>query len=259
MDSRKISLFCLLLLSWNGFSQITQPLRVAIHAARSTKDLSLIGLQFLGKPYAMHALSDQNPERLVADLNAFDCVTFIENSLALINSNGTDSIYRKSLIHHRYAGDSVVYEKRYHYFSDAMRQLQFPLLGTTEMLFHAPKSFLFLSSYLLTKPAIQIDVDRIREREVELSKQPFLYTPNATLEKLLPLLKSGDLIGLVSKKASIDFLHTGMVYRKNGKVYLLHASQEYKRVMISNLTLVEYLKAHKQFIGVCAFRPIFNK
>jgi len=259
MDSRKISLFCLLLLSWNGFSQITQPLRVAIHAARSTNDLSLIGLQFLGKPYATHALSDQNPERLVADLNAFDCVTFIENSLALINSKGVDSIYRKSLIHHRYAGDSVVYEKRYHYFSDAMRQLQFPLLGTNEMLFKAPKSFSFLSSYLSTKPAVQVDIGRIRAREVELSKQPFLYTPNATLEKLLPLLKSGDLIGLVSKKASIDFLHTGMVYRKNGNVYLLHASQEYKRVMISNLTLVDYLKTHKQFIGVCAFRPIFKE
>jgi hypothetical protein len=112
---------------------------------------------------------------------------------------------------------------------------------------------------LSTKPAVQVDIERLRERERELSKQPFLYTPNATLEKLLPLLKSGDLIGLVSKKASIDFLHTGMVYRKNGNVYLLHASQEYKRVMISNLTLVDYLKTHKQFIGVCAFRPIFKE
>jgi hypothetical protein len=259
MDSRKIGLFCFLLLSWNGFAQITQPLRLAIQSAQSAHDLSLIGLQFLGKPYAIHALSDENPEKLVADLNAFDCVTFIENSLALFHSRGIDSIYRKSLIHHRYAGDSIVYEKRYHYFSDAMRQLQFPLLGTSEMLLKAPKSFSFLSSYLSSKPASQIDIERLRARERELSKQSFLYTPNATLEKLVPLLKSGDLIGFVSKKASIDFLHTGMVYRKNGNVYLLHASQEYKRVMISNLTLVDYLKTHKQFIGVCAFRPIFNE
>jgi hypothetical protein len=259
MDSRKISLFCLLLFSYHGFSQITQPLRVAIQAARKTHDVSLIGMQFLGKPYASHALSDQNPEKLVVDLNAFDCVTFIENSLALVQSNGIDSIYRKGLIHNRYAGDSITYEKRYHYFSDAMRNLRFPLVGTRDMLVQAPKSFSFLSTYLSTKPAVQIDLVRLRERERALSQQPFVYIPIALLNKLLPLLKSGDLIGLVSKKSSIDFLHTGMVYRQNGHVYLLHASQEFNRVMISKLTLVDYLKTHKQFIGVCAFRPIFKE
>lgn len=232
---------------------------MAIQAARQSHDVSLVGLQFLGKPYASHALSDQNPEKLVVDLNAFDCVTFIENSLALLQSNGIDSLYRKGLIHNRYAGDSIVYEKRYHYFSDAMRHLRFPLVGTRDMLVQAPKTFTFLSSYLSTKHNAQIDLVRLRERESALGQQPFLYTPNASLNQLLPLLKSGDLIGLVSKKASIDFLHTGMVYRQNGQVYLLHASQEFNRVMISTLTLVDYLKTHKQFIGVCAFRPIFKE
>jgi hypothetical protein len=50
-----------------------------------------------------------------------------------------------------------------------------------------------------------------------------------------------------------------MIYRKDGKVFLLHASQEFKRVMVSSQTLVDYLKTHKQFIGVSAFRPIFKE
>jgi hypothetical protein len=50
-----------------------------------------------------------------------------------------------------------------------------------------------------------------------------------------------------------------MIYRKDGKVYLLHASQDFKRVMVSQQTLGEYLKTHRQFIGVSAFRPIFKE
>ena len=204
-------------------------------------------------------MSSSNPEELVADLTSFDCVTFIENSLALIHAAGDESGYRTALVHFRYAGDSVQYEKRYHYFSDAMRQLGYPLLGTQDMLQKLPKSFSFLSNYLASKQHGQINLALLRSRESELAKRDFYFTPNALVDRLLPLLESGDLVGLVSKNPAIDFLHTGMVYRKDGKVYLLHASQEFKRVMVSNQTLGDYLKTHRQFIGVSAFRPIFKQ
>jgi hypothetical protein len=258
MDSRKVVLF-LLCSFYSALGQVTPALRLAIQETRSNHDLTRVGLQFIGKPYRANTLSSSNPEELVADLTSFDCVTLIENSLALVHAAGDESLYRKSLVHFRYAGDSVQYEKRYHYFSDAMRQLGYPLLGTRDMLQKLPKSFSFLSNYLAAKQPGQINLALLRSRESELAKKDFYFTPNALVDRLVPLLESGDLVGLVSKNPAIDFLHTGMVYRKDGKVYLLHASQEFKRVMISKQTLGEYLKTHRQFIGVSAFRPIFKE
>lgn len=258
MDSRKVVLF-LLCSFYSALGQVTPALRLAIQETRSNHDLTRVGLQFIGKPYRANALSSSNPEELVADLTSFDCVTLIENSLALVNAADDESEYRKSLVHFRYAGDSVQYEKRYHYFSDAMRQLGYPLLGTRDMLQKLPKSFSFLSNYLAAKQPGQINLALLRSRESELAKRDFYFTPNALVDRLVPFLESGDLVGLVSKNPAIDFLHTGMIYKKDGKVYLLHASQEFKRVMISKQTLGDYLKTHRQFIGVSAFRPIFKE
>lgn len=258
MDSRKVVIF-LLFCSYSALGQVTPALRLAIQETQNNHDLTRIGLQFLGKPYRANALSGSNPEVLVADLTSFDCVTFIENSLALTHSAGNESVYRKALVHFRYAGDSVQYEKRFHYFSDAMRQLDYPLLGTRDMLQKSPKSFSFLSKYLASKQIGQINLTLLRSRENQLAENDFYFTPNALVDRLLPLLKSGDFVGLVSKNPAIDFLHTGMIYRIDGKVYLLHASQEFKRVMVSKETLGEYLKTHRQFIGVSAFRPIFKQ
>ncbi len=258
MDSRKVVLF-LLCSFYSALGQVTPALRLAIQETRSNHDLTRVGIQFIGKPYRANALSSSNPEELVADLTSFDCVTFIENSLALVHAAGDESGYRTALVHFRYAGDSVQYEKRYHYFSDAMRQLGYPLLGSRDILQKLPKSFSFLSNYLASKQHGQINLALLRSRESELAKKDFYFTPNALVDRLLPLLESGDLVGLVSKNPAIDFLHTGMVYRKDGKVYLLHASQEFKRVMVSKETLGDYLKTHRQFIGVSAFRPIFKQ
>jgi hypothetical protein len=259
MDPRKIILFLLLFICFSGLGQVTPALRIAIQETRINSDLTRVGLQFLGKPYRANALSDSNPEILVADLESFDCVTFIENSLALAHSAGDESLYRKALVHFRYAGDSVQYEKRYHYFSDAMRQLGYTILGTKDLLHKSPKSFSFLSNYLASKEKGEINLTLLRARENELAQKDFYYTPNVLVDRLLPLLKSGDLVGLVSKNSAIDFLHTGMIFRKDRKVYLLHASQEFKRVTVSKQTLSEYLKTHRQFIGVSAFRPIFKE
>ena len=259
MDSRKIVTFIFLLFTAQGQAQISSSLRNAVNEAIGQRDLTRIGIQFLGKPYHANALSAGNPELLVADLESFDCVTFIENSLALLHAAGDVSSYHHALVHVRYAGDSIQYEKRYHYFSDAMRQLGYPLIGTPNTLQKLPKSFSFLSNYLVSKQIGHINIPLLRSRENELAHKAFYYTPTSLVNQLLPLLKSGDLVGLVSKNPSIDFLHTGMIYRKDGQVYLLHASQEFNRVMVSSQTLIEYLKTHRQFIGVSAFRPIFKE
>jgi hypothetical protein len=123
----------------------------------------------------------------------------------------------------------------------------------------APKNFSFLSNYLRAQKSSSIDIIALAQREKMLSKRRFEYTSLKDLSYILPLIQDGDLIALVGKKDHLDVLHTSMAVRQGNQVHIMHASQEKKKVIISPQTLSEYLSSHKQFIGICVFRPIFNE
>jgi hypothetical protein len=245
MDQRKIILIGLLFCFSTSFAQNV-----------SFVD---IGKRFLGRPYRGNMLSLGNPEKLITSLDAFDCVTFLENSLAIKYSNGVDSLYLKALKHVRYAGDSIQYEKRYHYFSDAMHSLGFPLIidpkhSTTQI-----KDFSFLTTYLKNNSNQSIDFNLLSSREQRLAKRVFQFTAVADLPSLLPLVQSGDLVAFVTKNPHLDFLHTGILVSERNIIRLLHASQDKKQVVLSKESLEAYLKSHPKFIGICIFRPIFKE
>ena len=82
-----------------------------------------IGKQFIGKPYEAHTLDASREEKLVCNLHSFDCVTFVENTLALakcVKANRmTYDAYRQELAHIRYRGGILSgYSSRLHYFSE---------------------------------------------------------------------------------------------------------------------------------------------
>lgn len=245
MDQRKIVLFCLLFC----FS--------SVYGQKPT--LIEIGQRFIGKPYRANMLSNGNPEVLVTSLEAFDCVTFVENSLAITYAKGNDSLYLKELKHVRYADDSLQYEKRYHYFTDAMHALAFPLIIDQAHVTRVYKDFSFLSTYLRKKSAISVDLNLLENRERALAKKAFEYTAVVDLHSLIPLIQSGDLVAFVTSNPHLDFLHTGMLVRQGNRIRLLHASQDKKQVVLSEESLQAYLKSHPKFIGICVFRPIFKE
>ncbi len=248
MDQRKIG--CILLLF----------IQLACWGQNADKQsLVHIGKQFLGRPYRGNMLSSSNPEIFVTSQDAFDCVTFLEHCLAIKIANENPDQFESALKHVRYAADSVQFEKRYHYFSDAMWQLGYPPIQ--DPLHHsiAPKDFSFLSKYLIRKFEKSVNIDLIANKEKQLKSRVFTYTSIKDLSFILPLIHDGDLIGLVGKNNHLDFLHTAMAIRKGSQIYLLHASQEKKKVIISDQPLADYLKSHHQFIGISVFRPKFNK
>ncbi len=247
MDQRKVVLFGLLFSFSAAFGQ---------QASLSLVD---IGKQFLRKPYQANMLSVGNPEQLISSKEAFDCVTFLENCLAIRNAKGVDSLYSKALIHVRYASDSVQYENRFHYFSDAMNALGYPQILDEAHISVAIKDFSFLSSYLRSKKFPSINTGLIENREKTLAKRPFQYTVVDNIAYLYPRIQSGDLVAFVTKNPHLDFLHTGMLVRERNSIHLLHASQDKKQVVISSENLREYLSSHPKFIGICVFRPIFNE
>src|SRR6266850_147172 len=85
--------------------------------------VTTIGKQFVGKPYKAHTLDEPGKEHLVVDLRGFDCVTFIENVLAItrcIKENRlTFDDYRRELQSLRYRGGVIDgYSSRLHYFTE---------------------------------------------------------------------------------------------------------------------------------------------
>ena len=81
-----------------------------------------LGRTFVGYPYVPGTLEAQGPEHLVVNLRVFDCVTFVENMLALarvVRAGGGYSAYTRELTRIRYR-DGVLngYPSRLHYFSE---------------------------------------------------------------------------------------------------------------------------------------------
>jgi hypothetical protein len=85
-----------------------------------------IGRQFLEAPYEGHTLDATPDETIVTNLHSFDCVTYVENVLALArtvkNNRLSFSAYRDELIRIRYRGGRAAgYPSRLHYFSEWIR------------------------------------------------------------------------------------------------------------------------------------------
>lgn len=217
---------------------------------------------FLGKPYIAFALSPENPERVYISLEDFDCVTFIENVMSLYASKGQDSLYKKNLIYWRYSNpNDIRFETREHYFTSALRRM------VTEKRLeqvHSPvevnskKTFSFLSNFYRSKNK-NISIPELQHMEQKLAGQSISYFPTAQVTGILPWLRDGDIITFVSRRNNLDVQHTGFLVQKKKNWYLLHASQEAKKVCISEKNLTDYLKSHPSFLGFQVFRPNFIK
>src|SRR5262249_42864643 len=88
--------------------------------------MAAVGKQFIGAPYEAHTLDSAKTEHLVVNLRGFDCVTLVENALALSrcikSGHLTTPDFRKELQNIRYRGGSISgYASRLHYFTDWIR------------------------------------------------------------------------------------------------------------------------------------------
>lgn len=241
-----------------GFQGIPLDLKIQIEKSHVNKDLVALGTYFVGRPYSYMALSKANPEKVYFSFQDFDCVTFIENVLALYLSNGDDMAFKRHLIAFRYfSSDDIRYETRMHYLSSAFEKWQqmgiiIRLKGPKEQLLK--KDIHYLSSYLTGKN-MAVDLNQIKITERAISKKPISFIDRRHVSQVLPRLKSGDLVAFLSKRSDLDFKHVGFITMKDGKAHLLHASQEKKVICISDEDLATYILKHPTMIGIQVFRP----
>ena len=244
-----------------AFSQvIPSAVLPRIQAAREKHNPLLIAEQFYGLPYSSHALSKENPEKFVVDFSGFDCVTFVENVWSLYRSKGIDSTFLRELEQIRYARKPISYENRNHYLSATFLQMEdkglFKQVIPSSFRILAVKKVDFLSQFLASKKGM-IELSAIQLMENSLG--PITYVPSASFSQVSSYLQSGDVIAFVSKRKDLDYQHVGFIRQQKGQYYLVHASQDRRKVCQSVESISVYLKNHPSMIGFNVFRPEYAK
>jgi hypothetical protein len=232
--------------------------------------MALVGRFFLGTPYVASTLEAEGAERLQLNLHELDCTTFVENVLALSILVGQDfcnwGALKNQLTCIRYRrGELDGYPSRLHYASDWLSDnqtkgffylLDFRCVGET---FHPHVGF--MSTHPGSYAALKTNPDfipLIMEQEKHINTLSFRYLPKEKVSAKAPALRSGDILAITTNMVGLDFSHLGIVIRKEGKVYLLHASSTAGQVVISEKPLSEYLAGIKKHTGIVVARPSFS-
>jgi len=227
-----------------------------------------IGLDFLNTPYVAKTLDKTKEEKLVVNLHQLDCTTFAENCLALARTIKSDKpgieTFLSVLESIRYRGGKLDgYASRLHYFSE--------WISDNELRHHVqsmaaqmggkllPVNLSFMSSHPQEYPQLINDpaaTALIKATEEKVSAQKHYYIPVNQVESIDGLVKDGDIVTLTTSIPGIDVSHVGILLKKEGRVYMLHASSSIQKVVVSSEPLAQYLAKSKKTTGVMIARPL---
>ena len=244
-----------------------------------TADVVALGKSFLSTAYPKSRIDTKvqangsvklqpiEQEVLVVNLKTFDCVTFVENMIALAQTHreakpSFDS-YKKHLTAIRYRNSAIDYAARLHYFSDWL--FENDKQGIVKIITKDlggeiyDKPIFFMSLKKDTFYGNMADPNTfatMRQVEEAITKREKWYIPKDKVADIENQLKEGDIIGITNRLAGMDMAHVGIVVRQNGQAKLLHASSQYHRVVITEGSISEYLGRNKGQTGIMVARLV---
>jgi hypothetical protein len=237
--------------------------------------IAAIARTFVGTPYVPGTLEQPGPEHLVINLRELDCVTFVENVLALtafVRHDGVSALADSADAMRRYAGylrrlryrDGRVdgYASRLHYFSEWLQQAEADhrLRLVTRGLGGTDDTGLidFMTTHAASYPALQDSLvfREIRDTEIRLSSGPGrVVLPKDRIAPIAGEIQEGDVIAAASTLQGLDVVHTGFAVREHGELHLLHAPLKGSSVEISALPLAERIQGISTQRGIMVARP----
>lgn len=277
---------CLLGCGWSGFSQELAGNRIPdrdsaillsfweyagkhdLQGLPVAKRIPLIGTFFLGTPYEAGTLEGGKKEELVIRLSGLDCVTLVENTLALAllpeYNTGMTEVYKRNLRYIRYRGGEIRdYTSRLHYSGDWLYEMgkSGVLKDVTRELggIKHPVQVDFMSRNWRKYPALEADpvlIPKIRSVETAINERTYYYIPKGEIAAISPKLSDGDIILITTGIKGLDTSHLGLAVRKGEKVYLLHASSAAKKVVLSEVPLEDYMNPIASQTGIMVGRPV---
>lgn len=226
-----------------------------------------VGRSFIGSPYVAATLETPGEEELVVNLRGLDCVTFVENTLALarcIKRNRQNfEAFKEELRCIRYRGGNISgYPSRLHYFSEwiqdneqmgIVRNVTEEAGGT-----RYTKTINFMSTHRSSYPQLQnIDFyDAIKRTERELNRREWSFIRKEVLSRHQHGIIDGDIIAITTSIEGLDISHTGMAVWVDGVLKYLHAPLTNGKVQITEKSLLEYLASNKNQTGIMIARPL---
>ena len=223
---------------------------------------------FLGVPYVGKTL-EYEPERLIVNLREMDCMTFVENVLALAeaSASGTPSwqAYLEKLQQIRYRDGKIEdYTSRLHYTSDWIYENEkkgliaditkeiggVPLAMDVSFVSTHPESYMQLQSH----PEY---IAVMAKKEKEINSRQYYYIPKEEIDKREAQIRTGDIVCFVTSIKGLDISHVGIVHKEGDKMTFIHASSGKKRVIINEESLQDYVLGIKKSKGIIVLRPQF--
>jgi hypothetical protein len=238
--------------------------------------VAAIGRTFVGTPYVPNTLDPPGPERLVIGFRGLDCVTFVENVVALARfvrepdaaellgrRDEAERRYEEILTRIRYRGGEMQgYASRLHYFSDwiadgeakgLLRDVTRELGGVRDT-----SRVHFMSTHreayrqLREDPAALAEVRRVEER---LGASLRWWIPEDALEAAAAGIRDGDVIAMTSTTAGLDIAHTGLALWVEGSLRLMHAPLVGDSVEVSAEALPARVRRIRGQDGIVVARP----
>ena len=225
-----------------------------------------VGNDFKGTPYIGKTLDLTIDENLVMNLRELDCTTFVENCLAIARTiksgKPTFENFTSELEKIRYRNGKLNgYVSRLHYFGEwitnnaekgIVEDMSAKIGGTK-----CPVALNFMSNHpesypqLMANPALIKEIGQI---EKQVSAKQFFFIPKEKIANSENKILDGDIVALVTKIPGMDVSHVGILFKKDGRVYLLHAPLSGGKVETTRVPLADYLKNSKNTTGIFVVR-----
>jgi len=226
-----------------------------------------IGKFFLGTPYVAGTLETMTAECLIANLREYDCVTFVENVVALVkvirSQQESFATFRKLLQEIRYRhGRLQGYSSRLHYFSDWIHDNQKKgiVRDVTAEIGGRPfkKTLTFMTTHPDLYPPLKdaANLRRMQSLERVISKRSLFFIPKKAVRCLEDRIRDGDLIAITTNSEGLDVQHVGFAARVKNRIHLLHASSVRGKVILSENTLYRYLMQSETRSGIMVARVL---
>jgi Protein of unknown function (DUF1460) len=201
--------------------------------------LNLITTWLLGSPYLRNPLigSDTEPEVLVATLQGFDCVTFVETALALAWANDVKD-FLAVLRDIRYQHGTIAWLQRLHYSTDWVR-------------YHVGHGTFSDLTQGATTQTMTRRLALLAGFPPHTSTLRYFPTP-AVPDVSRCIVADGDVVLFVSTRQELDTFHIGMLFRTQETVMLRHASRS--RGQVVEQTLAAFMHANTM-PGIIIARP----
>lgn len=221
-----------------------------------------IGRRLLDTPYVGHTLEEQ-PEMVTVNLDELDCTTYVETVLAMAmtlgerRSSWRDFVYNLQRVRYR-GGIADGYPSRLHYICDwivdNMHRGNFDdVTNRMPKYNYVVKTIDYMSANADKYPALADSANLARVKDTEVGYRnhrfPYVKSVDASDKATKAALHTGDVVAFTSTLKNLDVTHLGIIVKKDGEPYVMHASSSVGRVVVSDLPLDRFLRRNRQFTG----------